>query len=236
MFDIPKDIGRLETLGRESSYLKPYLLHALDSAPSTHPLVAQARAVLEAWNGNVVADAITSTEFELGHVIFWVWQDKMRHGAFGDELGASIKAADTNMLLHILDGANSALPPGRDYFNGTDSNAVIVRSLEQALDSLTSLFGTADMSRWIVPRGDIVFQHPLGIELGRIPLSNRATYAQVVLLSQPRIVAYNIIPLGQSAFISPEGTPDPHATDQLPLYRNFQYKLMHFFENVRLDE
>ncbi len=66
MFDIPKDIGRLETLGRESSYLKPYLLHALDAVPSTHPLVPQARAVLEAWNGNVVSDAITSTEFELG--------------------------------------------------------------------------------------------------------------------------------------------------------------------------
>ncbi len=236
MYDIPKDIGRLETLGRESSYLKPYLLHALDSVPSTHPLVPQARAVLEAWDGNVISDAITSTEFELGHVIFWVWQDKMKHDVFGDELGTQVKAADANVLLHVLDGAGSAVPPSQNYFNGADPNTVMVRSLGEALDSLTYLFGTADMSRWIVPRGDIVFQHPLGIEFGRIPLSNRATYAQVILLSQPRIVGHNIIPLGQSAFVSPDGTLDPHATDQLPLYRNFQYKLMRFFDNVRLDE
>ncbi len=236
MFDIPKDIGRLELLGRDWRYLKPYLLRALDAVPSTDPLVPQARAILEAWDGNVVADAVTSSQFEVGYVIFWVWQDALKHNTFGDELGAHIEAVDANVLLHALDGETSAVPPHLDYFNGADPNVVMVRSLEGALSSLASLFGTEEMSRWLVPRGETVFQHPLGIELGRIPLSNRATYAQVVVLGGDETVGYNIIPLGQSGFIAPDGTPGPHVTDQLDLYRNFQYKTMHFFLNARLEE
>jgi penicillin amidase len=67
--------------------------------------------------------------------------------------------------------------------------------------------------------------HPLGLRLGQIPLSNRATYAQVIALSQP-IQAVNIMPLGQSGFIDPVGNPDPHFGDQLDLYRQFRYKAM----------
>ena len=48
------------------------------------------------------------------------------------------------------------------------------------------------------------------------------------------MTGYNIIPLGQSGFISPDGQLDPHFRDQLDLYRNFEYKHMHFYTNVRL--
>jgi penicillin amidase len=236
MFDIPKDIGRVDLLGRDSRYLKPYLLRALDAVPSAHPLVPQARAILEAWDGNVVADAATSTQFQLGDVIYWVWQDAMKHNTFGDELGAQVEAVDTNVLLHALDGASSAVPPHLDYFNGADPNVVIVRSLEEALDSLAYLFGTTDMSQWLVPRGETVFTPPLGPEAGRIPLSNRSTYAQVIVLDAAAVTGYNIIPLGQSGFISPSGELDPHFRDQLELYRNFEYKQMHFYKNARLEE
>lgn len=236
MFDIPKDIGRVEMTGRESRYLMPYLMRALDAVPSAHPLVPQARQALEQWDGSAISDVITSKQYQLGHVVFWVWQDKMKHATFGDEMGAAVKSVDSNVLLHALDGATSAVPPHFDYFNGADPNVVMVRSLEEALDSITFLFQTSDMSRWFVPREDTVFRHPLGIELGRIPLSNRSTYAQVVVLKKPTIEAYNIIPLGQSSFIAPDGTLGPHTTDQLDLFRLFQYKPMRLFMNLRLEE
>jgi acyl-homoserine lactone acylase PvdQ len=38
--------------------------------------------------------------------------------------------------------------------------------------------------------------------------------------------------LGQSGFIAPDGTLDPHFTDQLERYRNFQYKPMRLFANA----
>ena len=140
------------------------------------------------------------------------------------------------MLLHTLDGPSSNVPPHVDYFNGADRNTVIVRSLEEALDSLGYFFGTTNMSTWLVPRGEIVFKHPLGIEAGRIPLSNRSTYGQVIVLDNAGVTGYNIIPLGQSGFISPSGELDAHFRDQLDLYRNFEYKQMHFYKNVGLAE
>jgi penicillin G amidase len=237
MFDIPKDIARVKELGRDSRFLRPYLLNALSTVPSSHPLAAQAKTMVEAWNENVVDDAITSTQYNVAYTIYWVWKDKLTHNAFDDEVGpAHINAVDANVLLHTLDGATSQVPPHFDYFNGVDRNMVIVRSFEEALDSLAYLFGSADMSTWLVPRGETVFQHPIGIEAGRIPLSNRSTYAQVIVLGADGVTGYNIIPLGQSGFISANGDLDPHFRDQLSLYRNFEYKHMNFYKSTRLDE
>jgi penicillin amidase len=236
MVDIPKDIARVMELGRDSRYLRPYLLDALAAAPSSHPLAAQAQALLETWDQNVVDDALTSTQYDVAYTIYWVWKDKLVHNVFGDEFGAAVRDVDANVLIHTLDGASSSVPPHFDYFNGADRNTVMVRSLEEALDSLSYLFGTTDMSRWLVPRGEIIFEHPLGIEIGRIPLSNRSTYGQVIVLGDDGVSGHNIIPLGQSGFISPNGDLDPHFRDQLDLYRNFEYKQMHFYENLRLEE
>jgi hypothetical protein len=61
-----------------------------------------------------------------------------------------------------------------------------------------------------------------------------------VALSNPTISSENILTLGQSGFIrsSPPGTPtfDAHFSDQLQLYRNFEYKPMHLFRNAQLHE
>jgi penicillin amidase len=58
MQDIENDISRIgqdrNALGRPSRYLLPYLLQALDAVPPAHPLAAQARALVEAWDGNAL--------------------------------------------------------------------------------------------------------------------------------------------------------------------------------------
>jgi penicillin amidase len=237
MFDIPKDIARVQSLGRDSRYILPNLLAALPGYPTTNELVSQAASMLQSWNQNVVDDAVTSTEDEVAYVVYWVWKDKLRHDVFSDEVGDNnVKWADDNVLIHLLDGPRSELPMHLDYFNGENREIVIGKALDEALGSLTYLFGTSDMSKWIVPRGETVFQHPLGIEIGRIPLSNRSTYAQVIVFNGGKVDGYNIIPLGQSGFIAPDKTLDPHFRDQLDLYRNFEYKHMNFYEDASLNE
>jgi acyl-homoserine lactone acylase PvdQ len=61
-----------------------------------------------------------------------------------------------------------------------------------------------------------------------------------VVLSNPTISSENILTLGQSGFIGVGAgdTPefDPHFNDQLPLYREFQYKPMHLYRNTQLQE
>jgi len=227
MEDIPKDIGRVKELGREARFLKPYLLNALEMAGTSHDAIA----ILEAWDGSAVADAITSTNFEAAEVIFSTWLELMIGSTFGDELGSAVDEAGTNMLIHVLDDAlgkkGSGVPPSRDYFNGANPNQVIAAVFDQTLAALTVGFGTADPTEWTLPRGTIDFNHPfLPISLGSIPLSNRATYAQIVIFGKKNVFAESIQPLGQSGFISAAGVLDAHYADQLELFRNFEYKPM----------
>ena len=114
MRDIPKDIARVKALGREARFLKPHLLTALSDVPPAHPLAAQAKSIVEAWDGNAFSDAVTSTSLHSGEVIFSTWLSLMLTNTFGDELGARVGEASSNMLIHTLDFAltgDSGVPP-----------------------------------------------------------------------------------------------------------------------------
>jgi penicillin amidase len=243
MKDIALDIARTVQggNGRPARFLKSYLLAALESVPPSHALADEAVAALESWDGSLYADARTSTHLEPGEVIFSRWLDRMLTNTFNDELGGVTNPGSV-VLLHVLDdalGGGSGVPPSRDYFNGVDPNVVVSTSFDQALTALGN-----DPAAWsAVPRDTIDFDRelfPTIPSVGTILESNRGTYAQIVDLSNPKIRSENILTLGQSGFIQhiPAGTPvfDPHFSDQLELYRNFEYKPMHLFRNAQLHE
>jgi penicillin amidase len=254
MQDVEKYISRSQRDGdgRESRFLRPYLLAALQHVPPSNPLAPQAIAVLRAWDGGHFDDPVTSTTFAPGQVIFSRWLTTMLVNTFQDELGANVNRASVNMLLHVLDQAcpsildpaacpsgGSGVPPSRDYFNGVDASVVISSSFDQALAALGP-----DPSAWSsVPRNVVHLRHtlyPQIVEVGSFLESNRATYAQIVILGAPSITSTNVLTLGQSGFIrgAPPGPPafDLHFADQLDLTRLFQYKPMHFYKNTQLQE
>jgi penicillin G amidase len=242
MRDIPKDIARVKGIGREARFLKPYLMAALDVYPPGHPLAGQARQILAEWDGSAFADAVTSTTLLSGEVIFSSWLSAMIAATFQDELGARVGEASSNMLLHALDFAltgTSGVPPSRDYFNGVDPNVMMSAVFDQVVGGLAASLG-GDPAGWTAPRGFINFTHPLLGVLATIPNSNRATYAQIVVLSRPRMDAENIYSLGQSGFIRLvlPGTFElhPHFMDQLGLFRSFEYKPMPLYRNTQLHE
>jgi penicillin amidase len=239
MRDIPKDIARVKGLGREARYLKPYLLEAFAAYPPANPLVAQARAVVAGWDGNAFADALASDKLYAGEVLFSAWLSRAVRNTFVDELGSVVNEANSNTLLHALDqalGGGSGVPPSRDYFNGVDPKLVLSSSFEQTVAALGP-----DPSVWSnQPRGVINFNHPLLGTLATIPNSNRATYAQIVVMGRPRATAENIYGMGQSGFVQfvPPGgyALDDHYRDQNPLFRNFEYKSMPLYLNTQLKE
>src|SRR6266542_3907374 len=245
MKDIAKDIARTSEGGdgRESRYLKPYLLKALDAVPPTNPLAAQARAVLEHWDGSLFADAITSETLEPGQVIFAKWFELLLGNTFGDELGTQVNQASVNILIHVLDdalGGGSAVPPSRDYFNGANPNAVMSAAFDEVLTALGQ-----NPAAWSTQPRDIVrFRHtlyPAVPELATMLDSNRATYAYIVVLSNPTPGSESILSLGESGFIALDATNNrpvfgPHVRDQFELYRNFSYKPMQLFRNAQLQE
>jgi acyl-homoserine lactone acylase PvdQ len=187
--------------------------------------------VLKAWDGSVFKEPIAATTREAGQVIFAKWLEVMRVNTFGDELGTQVSQASTNMLIHVLDdalGGGSGVPPSRDYFNGMNPNTVISAAFDQALAALG-----ANPSAWSTQPRDIVrFRHtlyPAVPEVATMLDSNRATYAYIVVLSNPSANSESILSLGQSGFIAPDGTLDPHFRDQFQRYRNFEYKQMRLF-------
>lgn len=232
MREIPRDIARVGGLGREARYLRPHLLAALDASPPAHPVAPQARAVLQAWGMNAFADAVSSTQLEAGEVLFSTWLGRAIREVFADELGTVIGEGSSNMLLHALDFAatgRSGVPPSRDYFNGEPPGRVLSRAFDQAVGALASAQGT-DPRLWSAPRPTTTFRHPLLGPVAAIPASNRATFAQIVVLARPRPRSESIFTLGQSGLVSlvpPAGFAlDPHFLDQLPLYTQFEYKPM----------
>ena len=232
MRDIPKDIARIGGLGREARFFRPYLLEALSEARPSSPLARQARAILEDWDSTIFVDAISSTRIQPGEVIFSTWLPQMIRETFSQALGPRIDEASSNMLLHVLDdalGDGSGVPPSRDYFEGRDPQVVVRLAFEKALAELQASLGPNPFL-WTRPRPGTEFKHPIVGVVGSIPASNRATYAQIAVLSQPAITSENIFTLGQSGFIqlvpSAGFAFDAHFRDQLELYRNFEYKPM----------
>jgi hypothetical protein len=210
--------------------------------PSAHPLAAQSKALIEAWDGNAFSDAVSSTTLQSGEVIFSTWLSLMLTNTFGDELGSRVGEASSNMLIHALDFAltgDSGVPPSRDYFNGIDPKVVMSATFDQTLTLIAAAQG-ANPALWTGPRGSITFTHPLIGVVASIPNSNRATYGQIVVLGRPNITAETIFTLGQSGFLQlvlPSSfTFDPHFMDQLGLFRNFEHKPMRFFRNAQLQE
>ena len=242
MREIPTDIARVKSLGREARFLKPYLLAALTDVPPAHPLGGQAKSIIEAWDGSAFSDALTSTNLHSGEVIFSTWLSLMLTNSFGDELGVRVGEASSNMLIHTLDFAltgDSGVPPSRDYFNGVAPTAVMSATFDQALTILAAAQGP-NPALWTGPRGSITFTHPIIGVVASVPNSNRATYGQIIVLGRPKITGETIFTLGQSGFLQlvlPSSfTFDPHFLDQLGLFRDFDYKPMRFFRNTQLQE
>ena len=224
-------IASVKLFGNETRYLRDDLLAAIAAEASDDLRLQEAANRLAAWDGHAVADAVADTHFLPEEQIWSTWLTNAQLAVFGDELGSYWEETDLNTLLHALDGAASGVPPARDYVDQVHTapiegaDEILVQALDATLDALTVRYGTSDMAAWLAPRPMLDFVHPLGLALGRAPLSNRASYAQVIALSAP-IVAENIVPLGQSAFVARDGTPGPHFGDQLALYREFHYKPM----------
>jgi penicillin amidase len=55
---------------------------------------------------------------------------------------------------------------------------------------------------------------------------NRGTQNHMVVFKKTGFEAQNVCPPGQSGFVAPDGTKDPHYEDQMELYQNFQSKPM----------
>ncbi len=153
-----------------------------------------------------------------------------------------------NLLLHILDGQSGLVPCNTlcytgSYFDG-HTNSMLIESLDDALGVLAGTgtqlgrsvpgFGTTDVADWGWEPAQSINWDSLDpvaqaagvtVNCGTSASQERSSYFEAVDLG-PEPVAYDLLPPGQSGFISMAGVPSPYLCDQVGLFNDFQYKPM----------
>jgi acyl-homoserine lactone acylase PvdQ len=224
---IARDIG---THDSTADYLKSYILMAIEATKGAtqDAHIKQAGDYLRSWDNH-------STDGSVAKIIFDAWFQELREAIFADEfrymdsLAASsgirnffISLTQPSLILHILDGTRSGVPPSRDYLNGRNKNEIIIEALKKALDNLGAKYGP-QMNLWRYDQPEIYFK-----PLPGIPGTSRGTYIQIIEVSRPFFRGESILPPGQSEDIS-----SPHYSDQRELAGYWRFKPM-IYQRVRL--
>ncbi len=126
---------------------------------------------------------------------------------------------------------------GYDFLNGRSAVDVVAGALRATISRLVDAHGK-DVSAWRLAAAPRPFfpDNFLGVpqasssELLTAPIEqNRGTANDLIALSPGKIVGWEVVPPGQSGFISPSGARSPHYADQFELYQGFGRKRMWFY-------
>ncbi|MCS6817108.1 MAG: penicillin acylase family protein [Blastocatellia bacterium] len=234
LIEIEKDIARFDDMGPKMEFLREYLLRAVEEVGTDDPRVRLVAQLLQNWDGALYADAIASPAVEGANVIFDVLLQRLVRNIFADELGSDfLSEVSINTVLRILERARAGVPLTYDYFNGRDWRDVIVMSIRETVEELMHTYGLM-WAMPVVPREMIRFRHLFGFYVGpAIPAGNRATYTQIVELTDPPR-GWNRLPSGQRAFLRPNRffrwlpSIESALYNQRALFREFGMKPMPF--------
>jgi penicillin G amidase len=183
---------------------------------------------------------------DAGLALYELWREQLQHDLFDSILGArnrqivyyqgpgdqendhgSFETQDA-VLMHLLQGPSSDVPPSCDYFNGcsainnstynTDRDTFLVSTLREVIHGLP---GTPDQAT--APVQTEVFVTQGAIPNQTINWMNRGSFNMLAELSNP-IQSFDVVPPGQSGLVTLGAGASPNVGDQLELYAEFIYK------------
>lgn len=217
--------------------VKSYLVEALET--STDPKIVQVKQFLQEWN-NLRRDLDHDGYYDqVGYTLFNEWWPIVNEKIFADELGPFWEQlvynyAGYSFFVRVLEGYNANVPLENDYLNGLDWKWVFVESMKEAIVKLEMERGEG-INQWLASKKTMNFipSHLGGIptslgEVREIDYMDRGSQNHIVELTRPVAIGKNICPPGQSGFISKDGTPSEHFSDQIDLFANWEYKDMLF--------
>jgi penicillin G amidase len=196
---------------------------------------------LEAFERNVFEGGVFPGEEYTGTVNFS--DASLGMGTFGGLSGMGTY----NLLYHILAGTRGLVPCWTlcyrgSYFGGHEDQ-LLVESLNDAISILSGTgtqlgqnvpgFGTTNISKWgYRPAENINWTSlldPLAINVktrcGVSAAQNRSTFMMAVDVG-PVVTGQDLLPPGESGFISVAGVPSRHMCDQVRMFNDFTYKPM----------
>ena len=231
-----------------------YLLPMIDSAiheQGSSDLQA-ANGILQHWDGQSTDNDQDGFYDGAATAIFRIFTAVLLKNTLADDLGdvfgpfssvgyptaEKATGAGTNIQAGMKAVIESLSGRGEyDLLNDESASSIIVRSLDETLESLTLSQG-GDVTDLRLPVATRPFSDKnfLGIpqagsdERMIAPIEqNRGTENDMIVMKENAIVGWEVTPPGQNAFISPAGKTGPHYKDQLDMYSNFGKKRMWFY-------
>lgn len=238
----------------------PHLLAAI--AQHGDARAQQAKAHLADWkHADYAWAADASGNYTPAHAIYDAWREALQNRTFADEMGDEMRtpinfdpptsddphggdhAQHGNkdaILLDVLEGrSRHAWCDDQDTDAPESCPAQLLAALHEALMTLESEYGTADMAAWTMPQHLIRFVAISAGPAWEFPMVNRASFnhlhdwgipdnadAQSVL--PPGAFSGSWPPLVFADFAANGNVPD-HRRDQLDLYEAFEYKPFRYY-------
>jgi penicillin amidase len=226
---------------RAIRFLDP-LLDALDDADLSDREQA-ARAELEAWDlyGQGDGESFSGT-YPAGYTVWNATFGNVTPELFADDFGDLYGPASyfltyrygRGTLMRALEPDATALDLRADYGNPDEAFVAAFRSavatLDEENDGPPAEWGSAAAVDEL--DNPSLFGVPIGVgDAGDLPAMNRGTENHFVRLSDdPQ--AENVLPPGNSGYVTPDGTKSPHYDDQLELFVDFEYKDLLFADDA----
>ncbi len=231
-----------------------YLLPLIDKAvtPVDDASLKAANLILQAWDSQSRDNDQDGAYDGAATAIFRTFVTQLIETVLADDLGAVFPrfayagypapGAPSMAGTNIQTGMKAVIESlagrgGYDLLNGESADQVISVALKKAVLRLQAAQGT-EMEAWRLAVAERPFgtRNFLGVpQAGEdqsllMPVEqNRGTENNMVVMRKDRIVAWEVAPPGQNAFISPAGVKGEHFDDQFELYYRFGKKRIWFY-------
>lgn len=251
---ISNALGGTDRTHTSPAFFARSIEHALKS--NRDPEIAEAAKLMLSFNGlyeDIDRDGMYDSP---GLPIFREWLQVAPRDIFGPVMDDWWTRVDegrylqysTSLLLRALQGPDAALPLKHDYLQGKSSDAVILASLRQVVDTLKARYPGQAMADWRMPIFWKYFDSArkradrpempdpdarrdrtaamLGLDVAAVPHNGGDEWTGLMELDpngQPKI--YTVTDTGgQNLFVDLAGKGNPHLTDQTRMHADNEFK------------
>lgn len=243
------DVNRDASYASEQHrYFVPLIARAVASEPADSRIRAIADAIT-GWDGQERDPTLSGHYESPGLAAYYQWMETALTRFFAKDvskarLGGCGSGADTLncpwgqplgaqvLYFALMEGRDGTPKPPYDFLHGVTPDAFIRAALGEAEAKLRERYG-ADPATWLLPTRPKRWRT---VSPSGVPWSNpdsaivhgvnqkRGTMAAMYVFRGGKVTMCEAVPPGQSGFVAPDGTRDPHYRDQQDLYTSFACK------------
>jgi len=234
----------------------PFMKHHLYAAAKKHPLSDKAQdalTLLSEWSGrwNLDSEELYGAE----PALMQAWIDRLLTRVFADDVGELLHpwyannktfhhpqgpsthpAVGTKIIVRTLDLLARGEQPEYDFFNQASPHLVLAETFSEAVNELSERWGS-NHNNWQLSAAPMVWRP---INFRGVPQAapemqtslpgymNRGTENNLFIARGDHFEAYDVIPPGQSGYLSMNGNTSEHSNDQMELFAGYRYKSIPF--------